>query len=369
MNTSIDYLKACCQKLEFKKALVLLESYNLDFDFYLDSNLWFEIVSIYLRVVDEVDLPIKKEYVFASISRLSEAQKDNSDILYLNGRIQIENQNINLAQNYFQRAFDLAKTSKQKFNALLGLSIVCFFKAEYDKSLKTLDGISKQILAQLEPEFEIALSLWLTQIYFAQKNSALALEFLEHAKKISQTHRNYYLLLKSFIIEIEIRNFQCRYEDSFRLVNMAQVFLSPNDNIKIERQLMRLQAQIFEMNSNKGFDFILSESQTILKCPNGQIIEFTKFPQLTELLKKLISLRGQILSKEEICLMLWGREYHPLEVDNKIYVTIKRLRSLMQDDTKSPKYVLQKDIGYCINVDNRFTLVQHRKFDLDENNL
>lgn len=59
---------------------------------------------------------------------------------------------------------------------------------------------------------------------------------------------------------------------------------------------------------------------------------------------------------------LWSIPYHPLEVDNKIYVTIRRLRVALCDQTEKPKYILKKNDGYILNPEFQFTSFQYKYF-------
>ena len=58
---------------------------------------------------------------------------------------------------------------------------------------------------------------------------------------------------------------------------------------------------------------------------------------------------GSIYSKESLVEKIWQQKYNPLVHDNKIYVTIKRLRELLEPDYKNPKYIFRTKEGYYMS--------------------
>jgi DNA-binding response OmpR family regulator len=46
---------------------------------------------------------------------------------------------------------------------------------------------------------------------------------------------------------------------------------------------------------------------------------------------------------------LWKQDYDPRTHDNRLYVTIKRLRDLIEPDPRHPRYIIKRDDGYCLN--------------------
>ena len=70
---------------------------------------------------------------------------------------------------------------------------------------------------------------------------------------------------------------------------------------------------------------------------------------LLDLLKLLISNPGIVYSKESLVEKVWKQKYDPRVHDNKIYVTIKRLRELVEPDHRKPKYIFRTKEGYYVN--------------------
>lgn len=58
---------------------------------------------------------------------------------------------------------------------------------------------------------------------------------------------------------------------------------------------------------------------------------------------------GHIYSKEALAQIIWNEDYNSSTHDNKIYVTIKRLRTLVEPNLESPQYILRSRNGYYLN--------------------
>ncbi|WP_232468961.1 winged helix-turn-helix domain-containing protein [Bdellovibrio bacteriovorus] len=68
-----------------------------------------------------------------------------------------------------------------------------------------------------------------------------------------------------------------------------------------------------------------------------------------DLLRLFVQNQGQIYSKEFLVENVWKQPYDPAIHDNKIYVTIKRLRKLIEPDYEKPKYIFRAKNGYYMN--------------------
>jgi DNA-binding winged helix-turn-helix (wHTH) protein len=86
-----------------------------------------------------------------------------------------------------------------------------------------------------------------------------------------------------------------------------------------------------------------------LNHPLKGYLEFKGQQSLVILLKLLMSESNRVFSKEEIVRTLWQEEYNPLIHDNRIYVTVKRLRVFLEVNYKSPQYLIRKRGGYLFN--------------------
>jgi DNA-binding response OmpR family regulator len=78
-------------------------------------------------------------------------------------------------------------------------------------------------------------------------------------------------------------------------------------------------------------------------------IDFKNQFILLDLLRLFVQNQGTIYSKEYLVENIWRQPYDPAVHDNKIYVTIKRLRKLIEPDYEKPKYIFRAKNGYYMN--------------------
>ena len=91
---------------------------------------------------------------------------------------------------------------------------------------------------------------------------------------------------------------------------------------------------IFNKNTNE-----------VIEKVKGPLALNTQF-LLIDLLKFFIVNQGVTFSKNELVQELWKEDYEAEEHDNKIYVTIKRLREAIEVDSSKPTYICRNSRGY-----------------------
>ena len=77
-------------------------------------------------------------------------------------------------------------------------------------------------------------------------------------------------------------------------------------------------------------------------------IDFGSQVMLRDLLKHFLFNSDASLSKEQLVRFLWSEDYDPLRHDNRVYVTIRRLR-LLVDSKIGPTLILREKTGYRIH--------------------
>jgi len=110
-----------------------------------------------------------------------------------------------------------------------------------------------------------------------------------------------------------------------------------------------------------------SSSDLVFDLDNHAIVErslgkidFKNQFILLDLLKLFISNQGQIFSKEYLVEHVWKQNYDPEVHDNKIYVTIKRLRKMIEPDYDKPKYIFRAKNGYYLNKSAKVEISESR---------
>lgn len=138
-------------------------------------------------------------------------------------------------------------------------------------------------------------------------------------------------------------------KDMARLyVNLARRSVDPKNFIRLSRMVRELQGKLGS-SSEAQFDLIFDEkNHSVIERKLGRI-EFKNQFILLDLLKLFVQNQGAVYSKEYLVEQVWRQPYDPAVHDNKIYVTIKRLRKLIEPDYEKPKYIFRAKNGYYMN--------------------
>ena len=138
------------------------------------------------------------------------------------------------------------------------------------------------------------------------------------------------------------------YEQAAIFLKLAEKSTNPDIFKRVSRQIIKCMESLKAKTTN-DYDIIVSfENKTIIEKQKGYINLKNQFI-LLDMLKLLIFQQGTVHSKESLVEKIWQQRYNPLVHDNKIYVTIKRLRELLEPDYRNPKYIFRAKEGYYIN--------------------
>jgi hypothetical protein len=108
--------------------------------------------------------------------------------------------------------------------------------------------------------------------------------------------------------------------------------------------------------SQSQFDLIFDEAQNAVIEKKLGKVDFKNQFILLDLLKLFVQNPGAVFSKEYLVENVWKQVYDPSVHDNKIYVTIKRLRKMIEPDYEKPKYIFRAKNGYFMNKSARVML-------------
>lgn len=100
------------------------------------------------------------------------------------------------------------------------------------------------------------------------------------------------------------------------------------------------------------------ESNSFIEKEKGAI-EMKSQHVLTDLALILLRNPGKTFTKQDLVQNVWKEEYKSLKHDNLLYVSIKRLRNLLEENVQSPKYILRSRDGYYFNPHFSFAETDH----------
>ena len=244
---------------------------------------------------------------------------------------------VDLALDYFQKALSAALKQDAKEDmvyAISGITLCYVHKGRLEEALGEVYNLRVFFEVLNLPELRLN-----TQII-----NALILRKLERYEEALQILWSAYESLKapetkmyfySLLYNIGATYFFSGEKD------LAKVYLQlarkSIDEVNFRRTTKDIDNLLEKMGAiDSDYDLVIYESeQSVRERSKGQV-EFKNQFILLDLLNLFVKNPGKIFSKEDLVELIWGQEYNPSVHDNKVYVTIKRLRKLIEPDFDKP---------------------------------
>jgi len=254
--------------------------------------------------------------------------------------------------DYIQSAITKATHNRDLTTLALALLILAFtytLKSDsYGQALLTLDKLDV-LLAEVEsPEIQLSSCTLRGFIYTQKVRFKEAAEILWKSYELAKLH-GYYPLISSILAQLARVYRDQKHEEQFKI--FAELALKGTDKEKMPR-LYNLVSAICPKGLESlrpQYDFQIDEAARLVKEKAKGLIDFKNQHILYDLALLFIKNSGQRYSKEDLVEMIWKQAYDPDLHDNLIYVSIKRLRTLLEPDPESPRYILRDRKGYYFN--------------------
>jgi tetratricopeptide (TPR) repeat protein len=256
-----------------------------------------------------------------------------------------------IALEYLQKSLAIALANDNKEDicyAISGLAIIYKDAGKYEEALKEIYNL--QIFFQVLdiPELKISSLMINSMIFTEMKKYDQAIDLLWQA---------YDLVKKTKILTMHIAllaNMGWTYARAGDK-DMARMYLNLANQscdaevFKATSKIIKSELELIGENSSSSFDLLFDlENHTVIEKKIGKI-DFKNQFILLDLLKLFVQNQGQVYSKEFLVEKVWKQNYDPEVHDNKIYVTIKRLRKMIEPDYDKPKYIFRAKNGYFMN--------------------
>lgn len=284
-----------------------------------------------LVIREGIELSSKMYYVLGLCSSLK-AQPDN-------------------AVEYLKKALELGLRSNNQEDmcyAILGLSICYRQQGKFEEALKEVYNLNIFLQVINNTDLKIASANSNARILMDMKKYEPALDVLWLAyEEIKHTKQLYTAL--GILINIGTCLFELGQKDAAKIYfSLAYKSIDPvNNKAYFNYTEKYLKALNTSVTSEVDMVFDL-DNHAIIEKSLGKI-DFKNQFILLDLLKLFISNQGQIFSKEYLVEHVWKQNYDPEVHDNKIYVTIKRLRKMIEPDYDKPKYIFRAKNGYYLS--------------------
>ncbi len=259
----------------------------------------------------------------------------------------------NLALDYLQKALaiGLAADSKEDIcYAIFGIAST-YSHPEIGRMQDALKEIyNLQVFFQVYdmPELRVSAEILNADILRQLKKYDEAIDILWKAYDILKQTKNLasgtYLLgaLGNIYFEMGDKDMARMY------LTLAHKTVDPKNQVRLSKMIKYWLEKIGN-EAHQSFDLIFDEiNHAVVERKLGRI-DFKNQFILLDLLKLFVQNQGSVYSKEFLVENVWKQPYDPSIHDNKIYVTIKRLRKLIEPDYEKPKYIFRAKNGYYMN--------------------
>jgi tetratricopeptide (TPR) repeat protein len=265
------------------------------------------------------------------------------------------------ALEYLQKSLAIALATDRKddiCHAIIGLAICYKRLGKMAEALKEIYNLQVFFQVLDIPEVKITSQILNAQIFYETGKSDQALEILWQTYDLVKELKNLFLHI-SLLYHMGCAYAAAGDKEMARTHLKLAVHSCDSKNLKI------LNRKISEVLSSLGgdvkenYDMVFDvENHAIVERKLGKI-DFKNQFILLDLLKLFVKNQGQVYSKEHLVESVWRQPYDPAVHDNKIYVTIKRLRKMIEPDYDKPKYIFRAKNGYYMNKTAR-VLIENR---------
>lgn len=257
------------------------------------------------------------------------------------------------ALDYLQKSLSIALASDNKEDicyAIFGMASVYSRPpvGRFQDALKEIYNLEVFFQVYSMPELKISVLMLNAEILYNLKKYDEALQVLwkayDHIKETRDTVKATYLM--GFLADV---NFEMGEKDLARTyITLAHKSVDSKNQVRLARMIKHL-AEKMGTESESNFDLIFNEEDHFVLEKKIGKVDFKNQFILLDLLKLFVQNQGQVYSKEYLVENVWRQPYDPSVHDNKIYVTIKRLRKMIEPDYEKPKYIFRAKNGYYMS--------------------
>jgi tetratricopeptide (TPR) repeat protein len=279
----------------------------------------------------------------------------NSRTYYMLALCEFYQDRLEAAHDFFQRALQLGLKSDSKDDicyAISGLAGLYRRQKKYSEALKEIYNL--QIFLQVLdlPEVKASTAVLNGVILTDLGKYDQAFDVLWQAYDYVRSNKT--MLLHIYVMmHLGLAYWYSGQKDMARIhFKLAQKAVDPS-NMKLLHRLVSEKLSEIGEHTDESFDLIFDlEAHSVQEKRMGRV-DFKNQFILLDLLKIFVTNPGVVFSKEQLVQDVWKQTYDPAVHDNKIYVTIKRLRKLIEPDYDKPKYIFRAKNGYYMNKEAR----------------
>lgn len=255
-------------------------------------------------------------------------------------------------QEFSDKAISLALMSDHREDlqhALFSAIMVSGGLGDYERAMRDLEKL--ELLLRQSPKADITASVLLVKIKFAirQRNFAQAEELCWMAYDFMKVS-GFYIFIPMILCNLAyIQIEQKSFSKAEAFVNLAAKGFTAESHPFLFTFLKGESEKLAKLRPQMTHDLEIELDRRIIRESTLGLVDFKNQHTLLDLALLLIRNPDQIFGKEELVEKVWKQSYRPQTHDNLIYVTVRRLRELLEPDIQSPRYILKNRQGYFFN--------------------
>lgn len=316
------------------------------------------LLRMYAEQEDAESISIVKEKLQDLV--LKEGFELNSKTYYTLGISAAYKNQFDMALDYFQKSLTIALAKDDKTDicyAINGLAITYYRLDRLPEALKEIYNL--QVFDQVMPMVELRLSGQMLNAHILRKMKKYdqALEILWECYGTLREAQNMFTYL-CLLYGMGLTYKEAGEVDLARMY--LQLAIKSVDPVNLKILYNQIEAQLKDMGlaAKEDFDLVFdSINNSVVEKKKGKV-DFKNQFILLDMLRLFMKTPGTIYPKEALVKQIWKQDYDPNVHDNKIYVTIKRLRKLIEPDFDKPKYIFRAKNGYYLSKTTRIFLDQ-----------
>jgi tetratricopeptide (TPR) repeat protein len=246
-------------------------------------------------------------------------------------------------------ALALKEDSKEDMcYAIHGLAAVYRSLGRIDDALREIYNLRVFFQVLKLPDLEISSQVLNGNILVFQKRYDEAIKVFWKAFESLKNQKNVYTYV-SLLYAIAYAYAESGEVDLARTyLRLAKEMTDPDNFVYLSRHINELELRLTAPSENP-FDLVYRvQAHAVVEKKKGRI-DFKNQFILLDMLRLFLKNPGEVHSKEALAKAVWRQDYDPAVHDNKIYVTIKRLRQMIEPDFDKPKYIYRAKNGYYLN--------------------
>jgi tetratricopeptide (TPR) repeat protein len=307
------------------------------------------LLRMYAESEDSENIRLTKESLQDLV--LKEGFELNAKTYYTLGICACYKDQYDLGLEYFEKSLSLAIERDNKEDmcyAINALAINYFRLGRYQEALKEIRTLQVFFQVLDLPDLKLSSQMTNGNVLCKLKKYDQAIEVMWDCYELLRKEKNLFMYVYLLVYLGRIYKESGDPETARLYLRLARKSIDPAVMKVIAKTIEELLAELGEARSG-DFDLVLEiETNRVSEKRMGQI-DFKNQFVLLDMLRLFMKQPGVVYSKENLARQIWKQEYDPQVHDNKIYVTIKRLRKLIEPDSCKPRYIFRAKNGYYLN--------------------